>query len=58
MTVMALAEHIEKCLQDRAEDLQVDKSNSRVTYTVTVSKQAFIVTVQELAKDAQEPALT
>lgn len=58
MTVLAMAEHMERCLSERADDVQVDKSNTKVRYTATVGKQSFIITVEELAKDAEEPAIT
>lgn len=58
MTLLAFAEHLERSLSEFAEDVQSDKSNSRVTYTATVGKQAFLITVEEQAKDDQEPAIT
>jgi hypothetical protein len=58
MTVLALAEHVERCLSERADEVRAEKSTTKVTYTATVGKQAFVVTVEELAKDAQQPANT
>ena len=58
MTVLALAEHIERCLLERANDVLVEKSHTRVTYTATVGNQQFVVTLEEGAKDTQEPAIT
>jgi hypothetical protein len=58
MTVLALAGHIEHCLSEYADEVQSETSNFRVMYTATVGKQAFVVTIEELAKDAPEPALT
>ncbi len=58
MTVLAFAEHLERCISERADDLRAEKSNAKVTYTAIVGKQAFLVTVEELAKEVQEPAIT
>ena len=44
MTVLALAEHIERCLLHRADDVLVEKSHTRVTFTATVGNQQFVVT--------------
>jgi hypothetical protein len=58
VTVLSLAEHIEQCLLERADELSRDTSNRRVTYTATIGKQSFVVTVEEHAKDWVEPAIT
>jgi hypothetical protein len=58
MTVLALAEHIGHCLEQRADNVKKDVSNTRVAYTVTIGKQSFAVTVEELAKDSDQPAIT
>ena len=58
MTVLALSEHIEHCLAERVHEVRKEASNTRVTYTAIVGKQSFVVTVEELAKDSDEPAIT
>ena len=58
MTLLAFSEHLEHCLTERADEIRKDTSNARVTYTATVGKQSFVVTVEELAKDSDEPAIT
>lgn len=58
MTLLALSEHVEHCLAERADEVRKETSNTRVTYTATVGKQSFAVTVEELAKDSDEPAIT
>ena len=58
MTVLALSEHIEHCLAERVDEVRKDTSNTRVTYTAVVGKQSFVVTVEELAKDSDEPSVT
>ena len=58
MTVLALAEHLEHCLAERADHVRKETSNARVIFTATVGKQSFVVTVEELAKDSDEPAIT
>ena len=58
MTVLALSEHIQQCLGERVDEVRKDTSNTRVTYTAMVGKQSFVVTVEEVAKDSDEPAIT
>jgi hypothetical protein len=58
VTVLALAEHVKHCLAERADEIRKDANNRRVTYTAIIGKQCFRVTVEELAKDAVEPAIT
>jgi hypothetical protein len=58
MTILALAEHIERCLIERTDTVLVEKGHTRVTCTATVGRQEFVVTIEEQAKDTQEPALT
>lgn len=58
MTILTLAEYIERCLVERADNVLADKSHARVTCTVSVGKQEFVVTIEERAKDTQEPAIT
>ena len=58
MTVLALSEHIEQCLAERADEVRKETSNTRVTYTAIVGKQSFVVNVEELAKDSDVQAIT
>lgn len=53
MTVLGFAEHLEKCISDRADEMRADKSNAKVTYTAIVGRQAFSVTIEELAKETR-----
>jgi hypothetical protein len=56
MTVMAFAEQLASCIAEHADDLRIEETNTKVTWTAAVGKQTFIVIVEELAKDDQEPA--
>ena len=58
MTLLSLSEHIERCLAERADEVRKQTSNTQVTYSAIVGKQSFVVTVEELAKDSDEPAIT
>lgn len=58
MTLLAVAGYIEHCLAERVDEVRKDTSSTRVTCTVTVGKQSFVVTIEELAKDSDEPAIT
>ena len=58
MTLLAVAGYIEHCLAERVDEVRKDTSSTRVTCTVTVGKQSFVVTIEELAKDSGEPAIT
>jgi hypothetical protein len=58
MTVLAIAEQIRQCLGERARSIKSEKTNGGVTLTVEVGEQAFVVTVAELAKDHDSPAIS
>lgn len=58
MTVLALGEHIARCLSERCDQVKAQKSNMRVVLVGRVGAQTFVVTVEEQAKDAQQPAVT
>jgi hypothetical protein len=58
VTVLAFSEQIEKCVSASADELQSEKSHQKVTLTAVVGKQTFVITVQEMAKDHDEPAIS
>lgn len=58
MTVLAISEQIEKCVSAGADRMETQKSNQKVTLTAVVGKQTFVITVEELAKDDDEPAIS
>lgn len=58
MTLLAVAGYIEHCQVERVDEIRTDTSITRVTCTFTVGKQSFVVTIEELAKDSDEPAIT
>lgn len=56
--MLALSEEIEKCVSAGADKVEAQKSNQKVTLTAVVGKQTFVITVQETAKDDDEPAIS
>jgi hypothetical protein len=58
VTVLALSEQIEKCVSAGVDKLEAQKSNQKVTLTAVVGEQTFVITVQETAKDDDEPAIS
>lgn len=58
MTLLALAEQIRETLAATVEQVNEERrTGDRVTMTVTIGKQQFRITCEELAADRQEPAV-
>lgn len=57
MTLVSIAERVSDSLSEVSGDLQTARDASRITMSFTVGRQMFLVTVEELPKDDDEPAV-
>jgi hypothetical protein len=58
MTVLALAEMVQQSLSRVASNLDVERHGGSTIVTAVIGDQSFTITVQELPKDRDEPAIT
>ena len=57
MTTLALAERIADALTGAADHLETSHEDGKVVHHVSIGKQLFIVTCEELAADKPEPTV-
>lgn len=57
MTLLSIAERVSHLLNEVSGDIETARDASRITISFTVGRQMFRVTVEELAKDDEEPAV-
>lgn len=57
MTLLSIAERVSDSINEVSGDLQTAREASRITMSFTVGRQMFRVTVEELPKDDEEPAV-
>ena len=57
MTTLALGEAVGKFLSGQSDRVETDAAHQKVVHRVTIGKQQFLVTCEELAHDKSEPAV-